>query len=680
MSGKSRARTRGRDRTGFDGTRMFRPFGQSTSTGATGGFGAPAQGTPGGFGGFGQAQQAPAASTGGFFVPLGGQQQPASMGGFGAPMGAPTMTMGTGSPTYTTTTDQEGSLAIHLYCISAMPAYRGKSPEELRLEDYQAGKKTASGFAGAGAGGGFGAPSQAAGASSFGTANRFGGSGSPFGQGGAASGPFGAKPFGQASTPATTGIFGQAQPAAQPSQFAFGQQPQASTSSTFGFGQPAAAPTSLFGQPQPGAFGQPAPQQAGFGFGQPQAVPAASVFGGGSSSVFGQAQPAVAPAASGLFGKPGFGSAPAPAAPFSFGQQAPPAAAPAAPSFGFGQPAAQPSAQTGFVFGQQPAQPAPGGFQFGASAQPAAAPGTGFSFGPAAGAPAAPASGLSGFSFNKPAATAPATFSFGGGAPAAGPAFGAAGSAPSALPLIAPPDQRLLSLRPPLPAGLVASGVAAPKQEAAPPARLAAEYVPRTAFKLKGAAGAVPAGAGPSLVPRDVKKLAIPKSSDAAAAGAGAAADEGEEEAGRQHYGDYYMVPSQAALKRMSYSQLSAVGGFTVGQRGVGQVRFLRPVDLTGVDLAAIVDHIVVFGQNQVVVYPEDDFADKPAVGSGLNQPAEVRLERSWPTSRSTRDPITEMGGERMRRHIERLKQVPDTHFVDFYPETGTWVFTVDHF
>jgi nuclear pore complex protein Nup98-Nup96 len=140
------------------------------------------------------------------------------------------------------------------------------------------------------------------------------------------------------------------------------------------------------------------------------------------------------------------------------------------------------------------------------------------------------------------------------------------------------------------------------------------------------------------------------------------------------------MVPALSTLKRMSYSQLAAVTNLTIGQRGVGQIRFLRPVDLTGLDLDAILDHLVVFGPSQVVVYPEDDFPERPPTGTGLNQPSEVRLERCWPTSRSSRDPITEMGGERMRRHIERLKAVQGTHFVDFVPETGTWVFTVDHF
>jgi nuclear pore complex protein Nup98-Nup96 len=180
-----------------------------------------------------------------------------------------------------------------------------------------------------------------------------------------------------------------------------------------------------------------------------------------------------------------------------------------------------------------------------------------------------------------------------------------------------------------------------------------------------------------------VKKLTIPKSTGSASSENTAPVNETEEETGAsstKHYGDYYMVPSMATLKRMSYSQLAAISNFTVGQHGIGQVRFLKPVDLTGIDLDAILDHLIVFGANQVVVYPEDDFPERPPVGQGLNQPAEVRLERCWPTARSTRDPITEMGGERMRRHIERIKTVEGTHFVDFFPETGTWVFTVDHF
>jgi nuclear pore complex protein Nup98-Nup96 len=193
-----------------------------------------------------------------------------------------------------------------------------------------------------------------------------------------------------------------------------------------------------------------------------------------------------------------------------------------------------------------------------------------------------------------------------------------------------------------------------------------------------------------SLVPRkaSIKKLAIPKASltdDAAtaeSAGSHAAALDAAGEPAALKYGEYYMLPSEAVLKKMSYSQLAAVPSLVIGQKGVGRLRFLQPVDLTGVDLDMILDNIVVFDNHQVVIYPEDEYhqTERPPAGQGLNLPAECRLERCWPTARSSRDPITEMGSERMRRHIQRLQQVPGTHFIDYIPESGTWIFKVDHF
>lgn len=48
------------------------------------------------------------------------------------------------NPRYTTTNDLEGSSTITLHSISAMPAYVTKSFEEIRLDDYLAGRKGAS--------------------------------------------------------------------------------------------------------------------------------------------------------------------------------------------------------------------------------------------------------------------------------------------------------------------------------------------------------------------------------------------------------------------------------------------------------------------------------------------------------------------------------------------------------
>lgn len=755
---------------------MFRPFGAAANTGTGGGFGTGTTPNPNPFGGFGAAP-APTATTGATGMGVGGAGMFGTGGGFGAGgagfggaiptagttgmgmMGAgqnamgmgfgATLTAGTGNPPYTSTNEQEGTQTVHLYCISAMPAYRGKSLEELRLEDYQAGKKTASGFASTTA-----TPGQQPSSFSFGVGNQgtstTSGTASPFGFGaarpatGTVGGGFGG--FGQQAPAITAGTgfgasnFGAQTATTTPSSFGGGAFGTTTGTTGFNIGGQAAQPVggSIFGgqtstTPAAGAFGsfgavnqtaQPAanltPGSGGFGgFGTQTA--AASPFGAQTGTaapsfgMFGQQNQAAVPQATAT-GFGGFGGKPATSTTsggvFNFGATNPTGTtAGTSGMFGGAGGLTQPQQQ------QQPTA-----FNFGATTATAAAPTAasttpGFNFGTT---PAA----MPAFSFGTPTSgtvttTAPATtstFNFGGAKP-----LGSTLSLPSAtskisapatsfsfgntqlggtsitpsqasstnLPLITPPDSRLLSLKPPLPFALSSSLPATSASTSTTatigqtkPARLTGDFVPRTGFRLTKTTSTASitssSGTATLLVPKSsssLKTLTIPKETK-----------ENEEilnqttESTDGHYGDFYMVPSESTLKRMSYSQLASISNFTIGQYGIGQVRFLRPVDLTSVDLEAILDNIVVFGQSQVVIYPEDVFPEKPPVGTGLNQPAEIRLERCWPTSRSTRDPITEMGSERMRRHIERLKSVPDTHFVDFVPESGTWIFTVEHF
>lgn len=160
-----------------------------------------------------------------------------------------TTNQGTGNPSYTPTQDKESGAILSsmsiFHSVSAMPAYKNWSYEELRLADYGLNKK----HAGTGTGGTFGAsafgstmqqapaafgasnPPQTTAFGGMNTSTGFGGFGSSatpaFGT--PAQAPQAASMFGSApsSTPAfgaSTGAFGQSQVAAP-----FGQKPAAAT-------------------------------------------------------------------------------------------------------------------------------------------------------------------------------------------------------------------------------------------------------------------------------------------------------------------------------------------------------------------------------------------------------------------------------------------------------------------
>uniref|UniRef100_A0A8C7VYD9 Nuclear pore complex protein Nup98-Nup96 n=1 Tax=Oncorhynchus mykiss TaxID=8022 RepID=A0A8C7VYD9_ONCMY len=289
----------------------------STSTGGGGGlfsqqsnaFGAA---KPASFGTFGTST----ASSGGLFGatnsnPFGGastslfgasgftQQaaQPGTTVKFNPPTGSDTMVKG-GVTTSINTKHQ---------CITAMKEYENKSLEELRFEDYQAGRKGPTNPMAAPTGGLFGAA--AAATPSTGATGLFGSSatntGFSFGQAktsfGTSAGGFGA---------ATGSLFGQQQP----------QQVQQAVSLFKPFGQATTTPNTGFsfgstmGQPQQtstmgGLFGATAVSQAGGLFGNTAQTAPATGFGTGTG-LFGQTNTAFGNVGTqGLFGNKtaGFG-------------------------------------------------------------------------------------------------------------------------------------------------------------------------------------------------------------------------------------------------------------------------------------------------------------------------------------------------------------------------------------
>jgi hypothetical protein len=66
-----------------------------------------------------------------------------------------------------------------------------------------------------------------------------------------------------------------------------------------------------------------------------------------------------------------------------------------------------------------------------------------------------------------------------------------------------------------------------------------------------------------------------------------------------------------------------------------------------------------------------------------LNRKAQVTLDRVWPHDKTCHQPITdpkrliEMDYE---GKLRRVSAKHDTRFLEYRPETGSWVFKVDHF
>lgn len=140
--------------------------------------------------------------------------------------------------------------------------------------------------------------------------------------------------------------------------------------------------------------------------------------------------------------------------------------------------------------------------------------------------------------------------------------------------------------------------------------------------------------------------------------------------------GEYWMQPPKEDLQNMNRMQRQKIADFTVGRDQVGYITFKVPVDLSNIDLEEICGNIIQLEPRSATVYPVS--AKKPPVGKGLNVPARISLEHSWPRGgrdrRSTTDP------KRLNKHVERLKRIENTTFESYDKDSGIWVFSVEHF
>ncbi|XP_012217704.1 nuclear pore complex protein Nup98-Nup96 isoform X3 [Linepithema humile] len=139
----------------------------------------------------------------------------------------------------------------------------------------------------------------------------------------------------------------------------------------------------------------------------------------------------------------------------------------------------------------------------------------------------------------------------------------------------------------------------------------------------------------------------------------------------------YYTIPPLDKLDDFVCGETCIVPDFTVGREGYGNVYFPDSFDVYGLNL----DEIVHFRHKEVIIYPDDD--KKPPVGQGLNRRAQVTLDKVWPHDKSLHEPITDpqrLAAMNYEGKLRRVSAKHDTRFLEYRPETGSWVFKVDHF
>ncbi|KAJ8950741.1 hypothetical protein NQ318_011234 [Aromia moschata] len=141
---------------------------------------------------------------------------------------------------------------------------------------------------------------------------------------------------------------------------------------------------------------------------------------------------------------------------------------------------------------------------------------------------------------------------------------------------------------------------------------------------------------------------------------------------------EYYTLPSLEELTQYIDENGSCiVKGFTIGRKGYGNVYFPDEMNVSGLNI----DELVHFRYREINVYPDD--SKKPPVGQGLNRRAQVTLDNVYPKRSDTNTLIKDVSELLQMNFAEKLRRVTvkkGAKFVDYRPETGSWVFKVDHF
>lgn len=139
----------------------------------------------------------------------------------------------------------------------------------------------------------------------------------------------------------------------------------------------------------------------------------------------------------------------------------------------------------------------------------------------------------------------------------------------------------------------------------------------------------------------------------------------------------YFTIPSVNELNSYVRNCQCIIPNFTIGRTGYGNIYFNEEIDVFGLNL----DVLVHFRHKEVTVYPDE--GNKPPIGQGLNREAQITLDQVWPNDKTTQNyikDIDQLSHLNFEGKLRRICEKKGVRFIEYRPETGSWVFKVKHF
>ncbi|CAM6041648.1 unnamed protein product [Sphagnum compactum] len=143
-------------------------------------------------------------------------------------------------------------------------------------------------------------------------------------------------------------------------------------------------------------------------------------------------------------------------------------------------------------------------------------------------------------------------------------------------------------------------------------------------------------------------------------------------------HSDYFTEPGiqeLAAKEQADPGYSKQVVDFVVGRQGYGVVKFFGVTDVQGLDLESIIK----FNYCEVIVYMDE--SKKPVVGQGLNKPAQVTLLNVKCADKKSGQQYSD--GPEVEKFEKRLKKKTEeqgAEFISYSALKGEWKFQVQHF